>query len=121
MRRLSQSYLNASCAAPAARRLDASLATADPPLLETCEAEGIAVIAFPGMSTKQSAAIVRRRAPFALQLPAASEEQDYVPPLLERAARDPAVARRYMTMMTLLHPPGREVTSGEEVLLQAAS
>ena len=32
-----------------------------------------------------------------------------------------AVARRYMTMVTLLHPPGREVTSGEEVLLQAAS
>ena len=29
-----------------------------------------------------------------------------------------AVARRYMT---LLPPPGREVTSGEEVLLQAAS
>ena len=27
----------------------------------------------------------------------------------------------YMTMVTLLHPPGREVTSGEEVLLQAAS
>ena len=32
-----------------------------------------------------------------------------------------AVARRYMTMVTLLHPPGPEVTSGEEVLLQAAS
>ena len=32
-----------------------------------------------------------------------------------------AVARRYMTMVTLLHPPGREVTSAEEVLLQAAS
>ena len=29
-----------------------------------------------------------------------------------------AVARRYMTMVTLLHPPGREVTSGEEVLLR---
>ena len=35
-------------AAETARRLDAALATADPPLLETCEAEGIAVIAFPG-------------------------------------------------------------------------
>ena len=32
-----------------------------------------------------------------------------------------AVARRYMTMVTLLSPPGREVTSGEEVLLRAAS
>ena len=32
-----------------------------------------------------------------------------------------AVARRYMTMVTLLRSPGREVTSGEEVLLQAAS
>ena len=32
-----------------------------------------------------------------------------------------AVARRDMTMVTLLSPPGREVTSGEEVLLQAAS
>ena len=32
-----------------------------------------------------------------------------------------AVARRYMTMVTLLPPPGREVTSTEEVLLQAAS
>ena len=32
-----------------------------------------------------------------------------------------AVARRYMTMVTLLPSPGREVTSGEEVLLQAAS
>ena len=29
-----------------------------------------------------------------------------------------AVARRYMTMVTLLPSPGREVTSGEEVLLQ---
>ena len=35
-------------AAETARRLDASLATADPALLETCEAEGIAVIALPG-------------------------------------------------------------------------
>ena len=34
-------------AAETARRLDASLATADPPLLDTCEAEGIAVIALP--------------------------------------------------------------------------
>ena len=34
-------------AAETARRLDAPLATADPPLLETCEAEGIAVIALP--------------------------------------------------------------------------
>ena len=32
-----------------------------------------------------------------------------------------AVARRYMTTVTLLHPPGREVTSTGEVLLQAAS
>ena len=32
-----------------------------------------------------------------------------------------AVARRYMTMVPLLPSPGREVTSGEEVLLQAAS
>lgn len=31
-----------------------------------------------------------------------------------------AVARRYMTMMTLLSPPGSELTSGKEVLLQAA-
>ena len=31
-----------------------------------------------------------------------------------------AVARRYMTMVTLLPSPGREVTSTEEVLLQAA-
>ncbi|MYI82819.1 MAG: type II toxin-antitoxin system VapC family toxin [Chloroflexi bacterium] len=35
-------------AAETARRLGASLATADPALLETCEAEGIAVIALPG-------------------------------------------------------------------------
>lgn len=35
-------------AAETARSLDASLATADPALLETCEAEGIAVIALPG-------------------------------------------------------------------------
>ena len=34
-------------AAETARRLDASLATADLPLLDTCEAEGIAVIALP--------------------------------------------------------------------------
>ena len=34
-------------AAETARHLDAALATADPPLLETCEAEGIAVIALP--------------------------------------------------------------------------
>ena len=32
-----------------------------------------------------------------------------------------AVTRGYMTMVTLLFPPGREGTSGEEVLLQAAS
>ena len=32
-----------------------------------------------------------------------------------------AVARRSMAMVTLLPSPGREVTSGEEVLLQAAS
>ena len=32
-----------------------------------------------------------------------------------------AVARRDMAMVTLLSPPGREVISGEEVLLQAAS
>ena len=32
-----------------------------------------------------------------------------------------AVARRYMAMVTLLPPPGREVTSTEGVLLQAAS
>ena len=32
-----------------------------------------------------------------------------------------AVARRYMTTVTLLPSPGREVTSTEEVLLQAAS
>ena len=31
------------------------------------------------------------------------------------------MARRYMAMATLLPSPGREVTSGEEVLLQAAS
>ena len=31
-----------------------------------------------------------------------------------------AVARRYMTMMTLLSPPGSELTSSKEVLLQAA-
>ncbi len=31
-----------------------------------------------------------------------------------------AVGRRYMTMMTLLSPPGSELTSGKEVLLQAA-
>lgn len=35
-------------AAETARRLGASLATADPALLETCETEGIAVIALPG-------------------------------------------------------------------------
>ena len=34
-------------AAETARGLDASLATADPPLLDTCAAEGIAVIALP--------------------------------------------------------------------------
>ena len=33
--------------AETARRLDAPLATADPPLLETCKAGGIAVIALP--------------------------------------------------------------------------
>ena len=32
-----------------------------------------------------------------------------------------AVARGYMTMVTLLFPPGREGTSDEKVLLQAAS
>ena len=32
-----------------------------------------------------------------------------------------AEGRRYMAAVTLLPPPGREVTSGEEVLLQAAS
>ncbi len=32
-----------------------------------------------------------------------------------------AVARRYMTMVTLLPPPGLTAASGEEVLLQAAS
>ena len=34
-------------AAETARRVDGSLATADPPLLDTCAAEGIAVIALP--------------------------------------------------------------------------
>ena len=32
-----------------------------------------------------------------------------------------AVARRYMTMATLLPPPEITATSGEDVLLQAAS
>ena len=32
-----------------------------------------------------------------------------------------AVARRYMTMVTLLPPPERMAASGEEVLLQTAS
>ncbi len=32
-----------------------------------------------------------------------------------------AVARRYMAAVTLLPPPAPEVTSAEEVLLQAAS
>ncbi len=40
-------------AAETARRLDASLATADPALLETCEAEGIAVIALPGSDSSR--------------------------------------------------------------------
>ena len=31
-----------------------------------------------------------------------------------------AVARRYMTMMTFLSPPESDLTSGKEVLLQAA-
>ena len=31
-----------------------------------------------------------------------------------------AVARRYMTMMTLVSPPGSELTPGKEVLLQTA-
>ncbi len=31
------------------------------------------------------------------------------------------MARRYMAAVTLLPPPTAEVTSGEEVLLQAAS
>ena len=41
--------------------------------------------------------------------------------LLAEQRAEWAVARRYMTMVTLLPSPGREVTSGEEVLLQAAS
>ena len=32
-----------------------------------------------------------------------------------------AVARRYMAAVTVFRPPGREVNSTEEVLLQAAS
>ncbi len=40
-------------AAETARRLDASLATADPALLETCEAERIAVIALPGSDSSR--------------------------------------------------------------------
>ena len=48
------------------------------------------------------AAIARRRAPSALQRPAASEEQDYVPPLLERP---PVIPLRASTPVTALRPP----------------
>ena len=48
------------------------------------------------------AAIARRRAPSALQLPATSEEQDYVPPLLERP---PVIPLRASTPVTALRPP----------------
>ena len=48
------------------------------------------------------AAIARRRAPTALQLPAASEEQDYVPPLLERPR---VIPLRASTPVTALRPP----------------
>ena len=48
------------------------------------------------------AAIARRRAPSALQLPATSEEQDYVPPLL---ARPPVIPLRASTPVTALRPP----------------
>ena len=48
------------------------------------------------------AAIARRRAPSALQLPAAFEEQDYVPPLLERPR---VIPLRASTPVTALRPP----------------
>ena len=48
------------------------------------------------------AAIARRRAPSALQLPATSEEQDYVPPLL---ARPRVIPLRASTPVTALRPP----------------
>ena len=48
------------------------------------------------------AAIARRRAPSALQLPATSEERDYVPPLL---ARPPVIPLRASTPVTALRPP----------------
>ena len=48
------------------------------------------------------AAIARRRAPTALQLPAASEEQDYVPPLLERPR---VIPLRASTPVTALRAP----------------
>ena len=48
------------------------------------------------------AAIARRRAPSALQLPATSEELDYVPPLL---ARPPVIPLRASTPVTALRPP----------------
>ena len=48
------------------------------------------------------AAIARRRAPSALQLPATSEEQDYVPPLLERPR---VIPLRASTPVTALRPP----------------
>ena len=47
-------------------------------------------------------AIARRRAPSALQLPATSEELDYVPPLL---ARPPVIPLRASTPVTALRPP----------------
>ena len=48
------------------------------------------------------AAIARRRAPSALQLPATSEEQDYVPPLLERPR---VIPLRASTPVTALRAP----------------
>ena len=48
------------------------------------------------------AAIARRRRPPVLQLPATSEEQDYVPPLL---ARPPVIPLRASTPVTALRPP----------------
>ncbi len=62
-------------------------------------------IAAPAPIEPDTGALAQRRQPPVLRLPAAAEEEDYVPPLLERP---PVIPLRASTPVTALRPPERE-------------